>query len=116
MRALPAVSAEYLGDTAVGNTGSPAAGFADAAAGFGAVAGLAAGAAADGAAGAAADGVAGAAADGAAVLVAGPAGAVAGVAAVRARHSLRKSAYFLSPAVLFAFMAFHSSLHVFKRF
>src|SRR5262249_15538724 len=59
---------------------------------------------------------AGAAAEGAAPLAPGVAGLGAeGVAAVRARHSLRKSAYFLSPTVLFAFMAFHSSLHVFKR-
>src|SRR5215470_7738014 len=47
----------------------------------------------------------------------GAAGAAApGVAAVRARHSLRKSAYFLSPTVLSAFILFHSSLQVFKRF
>src|ERR1700722_17522579 len=45
---------------------------------------------------------------------AGAGGAAAG-AAVRVRHSLRKSAYFLSPTVPAAFIPFHSSLQVFMR-
>src|ERR1700722_5772728 len=92
MRCFPAVSAEYLGDMAAGNTGSPAA----------------AGAAAFG--GTAADRGGLATGGGGAAGVA--AGVSAGAAAVRAIHSLRKSLYFSSPTVLLAFLAAHSALQV----
>src|ERR1700678_1245751 len=93
MRCFPAVSAEYLGDMAAGNTGSPAA----------------AGAAAFG--GTAADRV-GLATGGTTAGAGAAAGVSAGAAAVRAMHSLRKSLYFKSPTVLSAFLAAHSALQV----
>src|SRR5271166_4423041 len=41
--------------------------------------------------------------------------APASAGASRARHSFRKSVYFLSPTVLSAFILFHSSLQAFMR-
>src|SRR6185503_19548481 len=95
MRALPSVSFEYFGATAVGNTALPAG--ADAVVAFGVSAGFAAG-------------FAGAAGVGAAVV---GAGAAVGVAAASALHSaLRKSFHFsLLPAACAAlYFALHSCI------
>src|ERR1700754_4966922 len=84
MRALPSVSLEYFGSTALGNTASP---IGAAAAGFGAAAGFASAAF-------------------------GPAGAAAGVAAASDPHSaLRKSFHFWPLSVPAVCAALYFALH-----